>query len=317
MKLVNQSKATIQQFSIGHLVSLPSTLDGEQFPLNTKVVDSIYEDLYNGKPLLTMPELTLYENNYILTGGRHRIAAEALNYDGENLDELFMDVLVYEASSALDVLDRVLSNNGGRRMVSGEKKTLAISAKYGFSALDADELLVKVTQPDLSYDAVKDLLVTSLAMKMEAQYEWGNNGNSALVIARSFITAVSKYTVTTEVPAVLDADGVKLTAAKKIKASPFMEQLTGTCDDISYMLDTIAEFIDVARVNAVHVAPKDYLAAVSNGLGMVHDNVPVNEQGIYATPVTMGSAPQRNVGKYMKLIGGSLKVYFLANVPGQ
>lgn len=315
MSHINQSTATIQQFTVAQLSEMVSALHGEQHQLNEKRVYSIMESFVDGTPLLTLPEVTTYEGTNILTGGRHRTAALIEEYAGD-LDRT-VDCLVYVAQSADEVVLRTTASNGSRSMNAMEKRELTTAAKYGFDVLNIESLVAKVelhmTKGTDSYnmtDAV-DCFVLALALSLDEAYACGKG--TGLAVARSLTTSLKKFKQVNTVAPQYDTDGTMLAAGSTSKVDMLTTQLGMGQERISELLDATVLTVEYAKYAAVTLPAKLYLDANATGLDMVDPDAEatIDSKGIatYTTNIKCPDAWQRNAAKWVKVMIPTYKGY--------
>jgi limonene-1,2-epoxide hydrolase len=301
---INQAIPTFAQYDIATLSSMPTALNGEQYPLNQKAVDALVESFIDGTPLLTLPEVTRYNGVSLLTGGRHRVASLEIEYADDTARQV--TVLEYTADTPEQLIERITASNGSRRMVASEKKDLVTAGKYGFGTVTVESLVAQIDTVVTTQERL-DLFMSALALKLDDCTDCGKN--TALVVSRSILVAAKKWNHIRINPATVDNDGTQLTSASKTKVNVLSEVLTMGTDSIMELLDTIVFSIDYMEATEFDVTASAYLKALP--LEMVQ---PANEfvkdaQVFYTTTVSRPTAWQRNASKWVALASPFIKSY--------
>lgn len=298
---VQQAIPTLVTYTLEQLIELPSTLNGEQFPLNLKTVDNLVEDIYDNGLLQTV-EVTKLNDMAVLTGGRHRREALVKLYEDVDPSTVSLVVFEYTVSTPDEMVARVTSSNGSRRMVSAETKELQIASKFGFDTMSVDTLLTKVKSLD-----DLDTFVLALALQLNETYDMGKN--TALVFARSLTTKLKAIKITLEKDALTDVDGTVLAPASKSKVSLLVHTFSGGSDDVMSLIDSIVNAIDYLAVVPYSIPLNVYTEALA--LGMVAEvDLPDGLQvASVTTTVHRPVALQRNASKFVKVLLVGLKNY--------
>jgi hypothetical protein len=298
---MRQAIPSIARFTIQELYDMPSTLNGEQFPLNTKVVDALTEDIFDNG-LLQMPEVTEFNGTYTLTGGRHRTQAIYNLYHSMGSDTSdTISALVYTAHSADEVVARVTSSNASRRMVSAEKKELVAASKYGFGTVTVEALVGKAMSTDDVAER-NDSLTLALAIHMGDTLDLGKQ--TALVTARSIITKLKSVKVSVYHEALVDTDNVVLSPATTKKV-PLFEHLP-----LGELVEDIVAGMDYLTASPTDLPKALYDESLATDLGIVQVKGDYNDK--FATISSTISRPvtlQRNAAKYTKVLLVGLKEY--------
>jgi hypothetical protein len=239
---IAQSIPTLAQYSIKALSTMATALNGEQSPLNPRAITMLTESYVDGVPLLTLPEVTVFNGVEFLTGGRHRTASLVEEY-GDDLSK-YVTVLVYTVNTAEELLQRIQASNGSRKMSSSEDKALHVACKFGFSALSVDELcLVAVKHNDI------ESFTLALAMSLRtSNTELSDVGS--LKVAQAIVTQLKKVKVRRDTDATYDTDGVMLTPANSRTVKLLESTMSGESPDIaafvsgSYSDDALHEIAD-------------------------------------------------------------------------
>lgn len=307
---INQSVFTVASYSIQQLMDMPSTLNGEQSPLDLKRSDKLIDSLLDG-PLLQPLEVTLFNDMPILTGGRHRTACLAQLY-ADTLDKM-VTVLQYVALTADDVLARVKSSNGSRAMKQGEVKLLDVAAKLGFGLVTVESLIasidtVRVLVPGTTNINVADtraeqveLFITALSLSLDETYDMGDT--TALVLARSIMTPLKKVKATLNHPAKFDTDGtmlIKPSVEKYVFVSQVLDMGT---DAVTELLETIVNSIGDMSSRLYPLSAKVFTDALHLKMDMVTDVEPTITDGVvtFVTTIRRPAALQRNSAKFVKV----------------
>ena len=308
LNAVNQSSFVTAVYTIQQLLDMPSTLNGEQSPLDPKRIAKLEDNLLDNE--LRQPlEVTLFNGNPILTGGRNRTDVLSRLYD---LDSTVV-CLQYTANNADDVFARVTTSNGGRTMKQGEVKLLEVATKLGFGLVTVESLMasidtVKVLIPgtvNVNVAETKaeqiELFITALSLSLDETYSMGDT--TALVLARSILTPLKKVKATLNHPAVIDVDGVMLAKATVEKYLFVSEVLTMGIDATTALLETIVNSIGDLSVRPYALSAKVFTDALHLDMDMVVDVEPTITDGVvtFVTTVKRPSALQRYSAKYLKV----------------
>lgn len=298
---VTQSTPAIVNYTLQELIDMPSTLNGEQFPLNLKTVEKLEEDIYvNG--LLQILEVTKLNDQAVLSGGRHRREALAKLYSDLDPNTVTLSVLEYAVSTANELVARVTSSNGSRRMVGAETKELVVASKFGFDTLTVESLIAQVN----SLDDI-DTFVLALALQLNDTYDMGKN--TALVFSRSLVTKLKAIKITVTNDAIVDVDGTVLAPATKSKLPLLAHTFSSGSDSVEVLIDSIVNSIDYLSVMPHTVPLTIYTEALT--LGMVAEvDLPEGLQvESVTTTVHRPTTLQRNAAKFVKVLLPGLKSY--------
>jgi hypothetical protein len=298
---MRQSIPTIASFTIQELYDMPSTLNGEQFPLNTKVVDALTEDIFDNG-LLQIPEVTQFNGTYTLTGGRHRTQAiynlcQSMGSDTSDT----LSVLVYTANSADEVVARVTFSNASRRMVSAEKKELVAASKYGFGTVDVVSLVGKAMATDDVAER-NDALTLALAIHIGDTLDLGKQ--TSLVTARSIITKLKSLKVSVYHEALVDADNVVFSPAVTKKV-PLFEHLP-----LGELVEDIVAGMDYLAASPTDLPKVLYDESLATDLGIVQVKEDYNDKfATISSTISRSVTLQRHADKYAKVLMVGLKEY--------
>lgn len=300
---IKQSIPSIVTYTLQELLDMPSTLNGEQFPLNEKSVDKLVDDIYDNG-LLQMMETSRLEDTVILSGGRHRLAAIARLYDDIEPTEVTLSVLEYTVSTPDELVSRVTSSNGSRRMVSAETKELTLASKFGFDAVNIEGLAAKVVATPTDHDTFNMLLALSLNEVLDMGKQ------TALVLARALTTKLKAMKVMVTYEATYDADGTQLTPATKGKL-PLIGYHASSVDMLLDLVNAVVNSIDYLAAVETEVPLTIYTEALNTGLNMVDEvELPTGlTVASVATTIKRPSATQRYAAKYVKVLLPGLKSY--------
>lgn len=304
MSHINQSIPTLAQYSIEELSNMQTALNGEQYPVNQKSVDALVESFIDGQPLLTLPEVTVFNDVTFLTGGRHRVAALTSEYSDDTAK--LVTVLQYTADTPEELIERIAASNGSRRMVASEKKDLVTAGKYGFGTLTVESLVAQIDRVATTGERL-DLFMSALALKLDECSECGKN--TALVVSRSILVAVKKWNHMRIIPATVDEDGTQLTSASKTKVNVLSEVLSMGTDAIMELLDTLVFSIDYMEATEFDVTGAAYLKALPLEMVQPANEEVRNAQVFYRTIVCRPAAWQRNASKWVSLASPFIKSY--------
>ena len=308
LNAVNQSEFVTATYTIQQLLDMPSTLNGEQSPLDPKRIAKLEDSLLDNE--LRQPlEVTLFNGNPILTGGRNRTYVLSRLYD---LDSTVV-CLQYTAQTADDVFARVTTSNGGRTMKRGETILLEVATKLGFGLVTVESLIasidtVRVLVPGTTNINVADtkaeqieLFITALSLSLDETYAMGDT--TALVVARSILTPLKKVKATLQHPAKFDDDGVMLVKASTEKYLFVPEVLTMGTDAVTELLDTIVNSIGDMASRLYPLSAKVYTDALHLNMDMVTDVEPTITDGVvtFVTTIRRPAALQRNSAKFVKV----------------
>ena len=300
---INQAIPSIVTYTLQELLDMPSTLNGEQFPLNEKSVDKLVEDIYDNG-LLQMMETSRLGDTVILSGGRHRLASIARLYDDVEPDTVALSVLEYAVETPDELVLRVTSSNGSRRMVSAETKELTLASKFGFDAVNIEGLAQKVVDVPTDYDTFNMVLALSLNEVLDMGKQ------TALVLARALTTKLKAMKVTVTYEATYDVDGTQLTPATKGKL-PLIGYHATSVDLLLDLVNAVVNSIDYLAAVETEVPLNVYTEALNTGLNMV--DVVELPSGLkvasVATTIKRPSACQRYAAKYVKVLLPGLKSY--------
>lgn len=306
---INQSEFVTATYTIQQLLDMPSTLNGEQSPLDPKRIAKLEDNLLDNE--LRQPlEVTLFNGSPILTGGRNRTDVLSRLY-------ALTDTVVclqYVAKTADDVFARVTTSNGGRTMKQGEVKLLEVASKFGFGLVSVESLMaaiddVRVIVPGTA-DTVNlaettaeriELFITALAISLDDVYSMGDT--TALVVARSLMTPLKKVKATLHHDAKMDTDGVVLCKATVEKYLFVNSVLTMGTDATTELLETLVNSIGDIATRLYSLPAKAYLDAYALNMGMVSDVEPTIVDGTvtYVTTIKRPTALQRNSARFVKV----------------
>lgn len=301
---INQSIPTFAEYSIEALSNMATALNGEQYPLNQKSVDALVESYIDGTPLLTLPEVTVFNGTEFLTGGRHRTASLAVEYSDDT--SKLVTVLQYVVNTPEELIERITASNGSRRMVASEKKDLATAGKYGFGTLTVESLVAQIDTVATTAEQL-DLFMSALALKLDEVTDCGKN--TALVVARTMLVSAKKWTYIRVIPATVDADGTQLTSASKTKVNVLSERLTMGTDAVTELLDTMVFSIDYLEATEFDVTAAAYAKALPLEMVQPSDEYVKNAQVFHRSTVCRPTAWQRNASKWMSLANPFIKQY--------
>jgi len=304
MSNINQSIPTLAQYSIEALSNMATALNGEQYPLNQKAVDTLVDSFIDGTPLLTLPEVTVYNGTEFLTGGRHRTVALATEYSDDT--SKLVTVLQYNVSTPEELVERITASNGSRRMVSSEKKDLVTASRYGFGTITIESIVSQIDTVVTTNERI-DLFMSALALKLDEVTDCGKN--TALVVSRSMLVAVKKWNHIRVIPATVDADGTQLTSASKTKVNVISEVLSMGTDAIMELLDTLVFSIDYMEATEFDISGPAYVKALPLEMVQPADEFIKNAQVFYRSTVSRPTAWQRNASKWMTLANPFIKQY--------
>ena len=299
---INQAIPSIVIYTLQELLDMPSTLNGEQFPLNEKTVGKLVEDIYDNG-LLQMMETSRLGDTVILSGGRHRLASIARLYDDVEPDTVALSVLEYAVETPDELVLRVTSSNGSRRMVSAETKELTLASKFGFDAVNIEGLASKVVDTPTDYDTFNMVLALSLNEVLDMGKQ------TALVLARALTTKLKamKITVTS---VTFDTDGTQLTPVTRNKL-PLIGYHATSVDLLLDLVNAVVNSIDYLAAVETEVPLTIYTEALNTGLNMVDVvELPAGlKVASVATTIKRPAACQRYAAKYVKALLPGLKSY--------
>lgn len=305
---INQSNFIVTTYTIQQLLDMPSTLNGEQSPLDPKRIAKLEDNLLDNE--LRQPlEVTLFNGNPILTGGRNRTEVLSRLYD----TSYSVVCLQYVAATADDVFARVTTSNGGRTMKQGEVKLLEVATKLGFGLVTVESLIasidtVRVLVPGTTNINVADtraeqieLFITALSLSLDETYDMGDT--TALVVARSIMTPLKKVKATLQHPAKFDTDGtmlVKPSVEKYVLVSQVLDMGT---DAVTELLETIVNSIGDMASRLYPLSAKVFTDALHLNMDMVTDVEPTITDGVvtFITTIRRPAALQRNSAKFVKV----------------
>ena len=305
---INQSNFIVTTYTIQQLLDMPSTLNGEQSPLDPKRIAKLEDNLLDNE--LRQPlEVTLFNGNPILTGGRNRTEVLSRLYD----TSYSVVCLQYVAATADDVFARVTPSNGGRTMKQGEVKLLEVATKLGFGLVTVESLIasidtVRVLVPGTTNINVADtraeqieLFITALSLSLDETYDMGDT--TALVVARSIMTPLKKVKATLQHPAKFDTDGtmlVKPSVEKYVLVSQVLDMGT---DAVTELLETIVNSIGDMASRLYPLSAKVFTDALHLNMDMVTDVEPTITDGVvtFITTIRRPAALQRNSAKFVKV----------------
>ena len=309
LNAVNQSEFVTATYTIQQLLDMPSTLNGEQSPLDPKRIAKLEDNLLDNE--LRQPlEVTLFNGNPILTGGRNRTDVLSRLYD---LDSTVV-CLQYTAQTADDVFARVTTSNGGRSMKQGEVKLLEVATKLGFGLVTVESLVasidtVRVLIPGTNNINVADtkaeqieLFITALSLSLDETYDMGDT--TSLVVARSIMTPLKKVKATLHHPAMFDEDAqLQLCKATTEKYLFVPEVLTMGTDAVTELLETIVNSIGDMASRLYPLSAKVFTDALHLNMDMVTDVEPTITDGVvtFVTTIRRPAALQRNSAKFVKV----------------
>lgn len=187
---INQSDFTVETISLTALVRMPTTLNGEQAPINQKRVDKLIDSLME-EPLREPLSVAELNGRRILVSGRHRVQALSEVY-ADDLS-VFVVCLVYPCANPEEVQDLVLAKNGSRSMNAAEKAELSVAAKFGFDDLDKNGLTTIACDVTRDIRERKECLTLALAMNFTEHEDYPLPKNTALKLAETLLTEVNRW----------------------------------------------------------------------------------------------------------------------------
>ena len=219
----------VKEFFFGDLKEFPTALTVEQLPLVKSHVEKLSEAIYDAGKLYKLPLVVGFNDTNYLAGGRNRLAA---------LDELGMmeddtvSCLYTEATSSKELIALIIGDNSSRRSNATERKTLTVLGEYGIG-MSYDDIsntitnlvdgkLTKETRVEIA--KLFKLMMAHAITELASGEELANNPtldvltnpNTSLALANTMWGKFSQIKHTYVIPETVDADGTKLTSAKRV-----------------------------------------------------------------------------------------------------